>query len=639
MYTATQNTQTISEKLLGWNNLELRICEASELHQYRQMIEPGTLLQDRFLIEEQIGVGGMGAVYRAVDQKFGTSVAVKETFYSDRNLAEAFEREARLLNGLHHPLFPHVSDHFVEGNGHFLVMEYIEGEDLSALLKRGERFPLDTVIRWTLDLLDGLDYLHSQDPPIIHRDVKPSNLKLTPRGNLLLLDFGMAKETSGDTQGMQSVFGYSRRYSPLEQIEGTGTDVRSDIFSLGATVYHLLTGAPPVDVLARASAIVAGKPDPLKLASEIDSNVPELIAALVHTALALNPDKRFVSARAMWNSVEEALRAGEPPQSAVSATPATVRAEETFPALEAFEEDVDLNSNAAPAASVFRNVTDGENDPVAALITQRVAQTKAADELDPGVVHDEPERMEIPVSAELGSFQELGNIDRPDEENGFDNETQPGPEMPTDVEWHPAPQTNRNRQIMWVPAILLVFGLLAYGLYRGATAETADQNTSASQSETVGQTGPLDPGVKTPGKPSLDEGTNRLDTRKERSIATQTNTSMDSVSTKPVSGEEEKRLALPAVQNSVGKNTAAKSESKTSLRSKPGVDSAINRSNRATRPRVVRSATNNEPPVSSIDSILTGDPAYRPSRWEEDYLRRQRRLRRIMRQNRQYPPY
>src|SRR5688572_26004344 len=267
------------------------------------MIGPGTILQDRFLVEEQIGIGGMGAVYRAVDQKFSTNVAIKETFYDDVALTEAFEREARLLNGLHHPMFPHVSDHFIEGSGHFLIMEYIEGEDLSILLKRGERFALDTVLTWTFDLLDGLDYLHSQDPPIIHRDVKPSNLKLTNRGKLVLLDFGMARETSGSTQGIKSVFGYSRRYSPLEQIEGSGTDVRSDIFSLGATVYHLLTGTPPVDVLARASAIVAGRPDPLQLVSVVDAAVSEPIAARIHTALALDPDRRFVSARAMWDAI------------------------------------------------------------------------------------------------------------------------------------------------------------------------------------------------------------------------------------------------------------------------------------------------------------------------------------------------
>ena len=306
------------------------------------MIEPGTILQDRFLVEEQIGVGGMGAVYRAVDQKFGTSVAIKETFYNDPALAEAFEREARLLNGLHHPLFPHVSDHFVEGNGHFLVMEYIEGEDLSALLKRGERFSVETVVGWTRDLLDGLDHLHSQDPPIIHRDVKPSNLRLTLRGNLVLLDFGMAKETSGDTQGMRSVFGYSRRYSPLEQIEGTGTDVRSDIFSLGATVYHLLSGSPPIDVLARASAIVAGRPDPLQLASELGPEIPNAIAAVIHSALALDPDKRFVSARSMWNSLEAAMSAESSAAAPVGVAISRPAVEE-FPALEAFENDGEMN--------------------------------------------------------------------------------------------------------------------------------------------------------------------------------------------------------------------------------------------------------------------------------------------------------
>ena len=186
------------------------------------MIDSGTVLQGRFLIEDKIGVGGMGAVYRAVDQKFGSLVAIKETFYGDTNLAEAFEREARLLNGLHHAILPHVSDYFTENGGHFLVMEYIQGEDLSEILKRGEIFPVSTVLGWALDLLDGLDYLHSQDPPVVHRDIKPNNLKLTSRGKIMLLDFGMAKETSSNTLAAQSVFGYSRRYSPLEQIEEIG---------------------------------------------------------------------------------------------------------------------------------------------------------------------------------------------------------------------------------------------------------------------------------------------------------------------------------------------------------------------------------------------------------------------------------
>jgi serine/threonine protein kinase len=267
----------------------------------------GTLLQDRFLIEQQLAQGGMGAVYLATDQKFGSRVAIKERIYEHAELAEAFEREARILNTLHHPILPHVSDYFSEPGGHFLVMEYIEGEDLSELLKRGEAFEVEDVVRWAIELLDGLDHLHSQDPPIIHRDIKPGNLKLTSRGNIVLLDFGLAKETSGNTQGVRSVFGYSRRYSPLEQIEGAGTDVRSDIFSLGATLYHLITGHAPADVLSRASAIVVGRQDPLEPANEVNTKVSTAIADFIGRAMALDPEKRFASAADMRSALESAV--------------------------------------------------------------------------------------------------------------------------------------------------------------------------------------------------------------------------------------------------------------------------------------------------------------------------------------------
>ena len=281
------------------------------------MVETGTLLQGRFLIEEPIGRGGMGAVYIATDQKFGSRVAIKERAYEDAELAEAFEREARLLNTLHHPILPHVSDYFNEGGKHFLVMEYIEGEDLSEILKREGAFAVEDVVKWATELLDGLDYLHSQDPPIIHRDIKPHNLKLTSRGNVVLLDFGLAKETSGNTLGAKSVFGYSRRYSPLEQIEGVGTDARSDIFSLGATLHNLLTGTPPVDVLARVSSIVAGKGDPLQLASDVNGNVPPAIASVIHSALALNAENRFISANAMQAALEYAVSESQQAEAAM----------------------------------------------------------------------------------------------------------------------------------------------------------------------------------------------------------------------------------------------------------------------------------------------------------------------------------
>jgi serine/threonine protein kinase len=311
------------------------------------MIENGTLLQNRYLIGEQIGAGGMGAVYRAVDQRFDSFVAIKETFYTDDELAVAFEREARLLNSLQHPVLPHVTDYFAENNGYFLVMQFIEGEDFSDILKREGAFAPADLVRWANSLLDALDYLHSQDPPIIHRDIKPHNLKLTPRGDIILLDFGLAKLNSGETTGAVSVFGYSRTYSPLEQIQGTGTDARSDIFALGATAYHLLTGKPAVDALTRAAAIVAGKSDPLLLASEIKPEIPVGVATVIHSALALNPDQRFASAKAMRhaleyavNEIESAKEPDSPVETAAIIAPVVpiVNSAETenFPALEAF---------------------------------------------------------------------------------------------------------------------------------------------------------------------------------------------------------------------------------------------------------------------------------------------------------------
>ena len=311
------------------------------------MVETGTLLQNRFLIEEQIGRGGMGAVYVAIDQKFGSRVAIKERAYEDAELAEAFEREARLLNTLHHPILPHVSDYFSENGRYFLVMEYIEGEDLSEVLKREGAFPVEEVMRWSLELLDGLDYLHSQDPPIIHRDIKPHNLKLTSRGNVVLLDFGLAKETPGGTQGGRSVFGYSRRFSPLEQIEGVGTDPRSDIFSLGATIYDLLTGSPPVDVLARASSIVAGKGDPLQPASDLNEKVPPTIASVINSALALNADKRFVSANAMRSALEFAINT-DPQEEHVPAQAAVGPPAAAFPVEQEFQESIATAEKAKP---------------------------------------------------------------------------------------------------------------------------------------------------------------------------------------------------------------------------------------------------------------------------------------------------
>lgn len=278
------------------------------------MIETNTLLQDRYLIMHLLGQGGMGAVYKAIDRKFGNTVALKETFYSDNRLREAFALEARLLNRLRHAALPVVTDYFSVGESQqqFLVMQYIPGRDLEQLLtERQEQnqglFPVASVLRWADQLLDALDYLHSQEPPIIHRDIKPQNLKLTPRGEVILLDFGLAKG-SPQSESTRSIRGYTPNYSPLEQIRGTGTDVRSDIYSVGATLYHLLTGAMPADSASRTAAVMMGEADPLAPLNIANPEVTPEIAAAIAIAMSLNPDQRYASAALMRKTLRQVGR-------------------------------------------------------------------------------------------------------------------------------------------------------------------------------------------------------------------------------------------------------------------------------------------------------------------------------------------
>ena len=248
------------------------------------MLAPETILQGRYRIVRQLGQGGMGAVYEAVDQRLDTTVALKETLFTDEKLRKQFEREARLLARMHHQALPRVSDHFNEGDGQFLVMQYIAGEDFYEMLtRRNGPFPQEEVLRWGDQLCDALDYLHTQDPQIIHRDIKPQNLKLTARGQVVLLDFGLAKGFAGQMSVVTtsaSIFGYTPNYAPLEQVQGLGTDARSDLYSLSATLYHLLTNVKPPDALSRAAAIVNGQPDPLAPANQVGGQVSAAVLQL-----------------------------------------------------------------------------------------------------------------------------------------------------------------------------------------------------------------------------------------------------------------------------------------------------------------------------------------------------------------------
>ena len=277
------------------------------------MLTPETILQGRYRVIRQLGQGGMGAVYEAVDQRLDTIVALKETLFTDERLRKQFEREARLLARLHHPALPRVSDHFSEGDGQFLVMQFIPGDDLSEMMnrKRGP-FPADQVLTWADQLLDALDYLHTQDPQIVHRDIKPQNLKLTARGQIILLDFGLAKGQAGDISRVTtsaSIFGYTPNYAPLEQIQGLGTDSRSDLYALAATLYHLMTGVKPPDALTRAAALVNGQPDPLAPASVANPEVAPEVDSVLAKAMAQNREQRYATAADMRRALDESEQA------------------------------------------------------------------------------------------------------------------------------------------------------------------------------------------------------------------------------------------------------------------------------------------------------------------------------------------
>ncbi|MDT7688232.1 MAG: eukaryotic-like serine/threonine-protein kinase [Acidobacteriota bacterium] len=291
------------------------------------MLTPGTILQNRYQVIRQLGQGGMGTVYEAKALRLNTTVALKETHFSDERFMKQFEREAHLLAALRHPALPRVIDHFDENKGLYLVMDFIEGEDLwETLRKRGNAFPVGVVLGWADQLLDALQYLHSQDPPVIHRDIKLQNLKVTGKDRITLLDFGLAKGLAAtNVLTTKTVLGYSLPYAPLEQIlqidenqreqlsvthpeeverlRRKGTNHRSDLYSAGATLLHLLTNRIPVGSPTRAISVWSGQQDPL--AFVLKQSVPEAVGAVLARSMALEPEQRFATAAEM----REALRA------------------------------------------------------------------------------------------------------------------------------------------------------------------------------------------------------------------------------------------------------------------------------------------------------------------------------------------
>jgi serine/threonine protein kinase len=274
------------------------------------MLQPGVVLQGRYEIVRLIGQGGMGAVYEARDLRLGNStVALKQALFNSEQLKQAFEREANLLATLSHPNLPKVRDQFTDANGMYLVMEYISGSDLSKVLSdRGSALPLDQVMRFADQLLDALEYIHEHQPPIIHRDIKPENIKLTSRGQIMLIDFGLAKDLGG-----VSVIAYSAAYAPLEQLKARGTDSRSDLYALGATLYRLLTGRLPASAVDRIEVMANTGNDPLRAPHDLSLAIPVAVGEALMRSLEIDRENRFQSAAEMREALKRAV-SSFPPQ-------------------------------------------------------------------------------------------------------------------------------------------------------------------------------------------------------------------------------------------------------------------------------------------------------------------------------------
>jgi len=266
-------------------------------------LENGELLKDRYRILDILGQGGMGAVYRAVDENLDVVVAVKENSFLTEEYARQFRREAKILASLRHPNLPRVFDYFViDQQGQYLVMDYVEGDDLRQWMSREDEITEVEVLQIGIAICDALIYLHSQVPPIIHRDIKPGNVKITPDGEVVLVDFGLVKLLNEKEITTTAARAMTPGYSPPEQYGEAHTDHRSDIFSLGATLYAALAGYLPEDSLARSTG--KAKLTPLR---SYNPGVSSKTGKAIDKALRLRFEDRWQSAESFKKALLNAL--------------------------------------------------------------------------------------------------------------------------------------------------------------------------------------------------------------------------------------------------------------------------------------------------------------------------------------------
>jgi len=281
-------------------------------------LQEGMVLVDRYVVLRALGEGGMGAAHLVEDQRLGRDCVIKEVLTHDTTSGDQFEREGRLLASLQHPNLPVVYDYFFDDERPYLVIQYVEGTTLDRLqTERSAPFEIHDVLKWARELLEALWYMHEQEPPVIHRDIKPHNVCITPQGSAVLLDFGIARRLD-ESRTSTAARAFTHGYAPIEQYpedqlgsmpsvqryvealraEAIRTGPYTDVYGLGATLYFSLTLLPPPDACLR----VLG--EELRPVQEANPDVPDFLAVAVMRALAVHPSERFQSAAEMLDALQ-----------------------------------------------------------------------------------------------------------------------------------------------------------------------------------------------------------------------------------------------------------------------------------------------------------------------------------------------
>lgn len=266
-------------------------------------LSTGQILNNRYRIVKLLGQGGFGAVYKGWDLSLRTHCAVKENLDTSQIAQKQFSREARMLANLHHLNLPRVTDYFMlPDQGQYLVMDFVEGVNLQEMVaKKGGRLSEEQAIKWVRQVCDALDYLHAHQPPIIHRDIKPQNIIITPEDRAMLVDFGIAKVYDPQLSTTLGAKAVTPGYSPPEQYGMGSTDARSDVYALGATLYTLLTGQEPIESIQRS--IGESMPGPRL----INPVVSQPIEAAILKAMQISPSQRFSTISDLRSALGESL--------------------------------------------------------------------------------------------------------------------------------------------------------------------------------------------------------------------------------------------------------------------------------------------------------------------------------------------